>query len=202
MGGSKSTQPMLNSSHDEEQAMVSIHSLRKIFPTTDGAEKVAVDDLNLSMKRNKITGLLGMLLTFISAWSVAFGCLYYISQREQSSQKNHVMTKCIIYRIRFAVNSNMTNLVVWCFQNVNNSPRSEKRIIWSQVVQIYDSFQWSHTRASHAQGLCLKYYPSCFFQKDILVLSKIWVLGYFLGHIVTTPAFKRTVERYWDVTVQ
>ena len=39
--------------------MISVHGLRKVFPTTDGGEKVAVEDLNLRMQRDKITGLLG-----------------------------------------------------------------------------------------------------------------------------------------------
>ena len=41
--------------------MISVHGLRKVFPTTDGGEKVAVEDLNLRMQRDKITGLLGKL---------------------------------------------------------------------------------------------------------------------------------------------
>ena len=52
-------EPLLQPSEADEEAMVVVQNLRKVFPTTDGFQKVAVDDLNLTMRRNKITGLLG-----------------------------------------------------------------------------------------------------------------------------------------------
>lgn len=55
-------QSLLQSPQAREDAMVSLQNLRKVFPTTDGFSKIAVDDLNLSMQRNKITGLLGAFL--------------------------------------------------------------------------------------------------------------------------------------------
>ena len=85
---------MVKSSHVEEQAMVSIHSLRKVFPTTDGAQKVAVDSLNLSMMANDITGLLGVLLLHISTWSISSEYFYFGSmEASRDSLKSFVSAR-------------------------------------------------------------------------------------------------------------
>lgn len=55
----KEAQPIFPGSQQPGGSMISVHGLRKVFPTTDGGEKVAVEDLNLRMQRDKITGLLG-----------------------------------------------------------------------------------------------------------------------------------------------
>ena len=43
---------------DSEKA-VAIRSLRKVFPTTDGGQKAAIDGLSLDVAKEEITALLG-----------------------------------------------------------------------------------------------------------------------------------------------
>ncbi len=52
------------SDSDSEKA-VAIRSLRKVFPTTDGSQKAAVDGLSLDVAKEEITALLGASLHFI-----------------------------------------------------------------------------------------------------------------------------------------
>ena len=47
---------------------VSIRSLRKVFETTDGSQKAAVDGLSLEIQKEEITALLGESLSFCKLW--------------------------------------------------------------------------------------------------------------------------------------
>lgn len=58
----KDSVPLLHSPRESDSAMIRIQNLHKVFPTTDGYNKVAVDNLNINMQRNEITGLLGKFL--------------------------------------------------------------------------------------------------------------------------------------------